>query len=258
MSESRRHRDSVGLDDSWPRRVAARVRRSLMKDNIKHKHSVFDRNTNDLRGWPVHDHNDVMLGAVGEVVVDPETSRVIELRLEDGTPIPLARVRRGADVLFLVAPEPSDAPPQASRGPVESQVPEPRGTTDDDVRVQLVTEDLDVGKRRVDAGGIHLETRVVAEPVVRDVALRAERVTVERTQVDRVVSAAEADRLFHDAELDIAAHSDEPVVVKRAHVVEEVVIKKTATANDRVVRDRVRKLDIDVAERDGAAKGGAR
>jgi stress response protein YsnF len=144
-------------------------------------------------------------------------------------------------------------PPPATRGPVESQIPRP--ANDDDVRVQVVTEDLDVGKRHVDASGVHLETHVVAEPVVRDVALRAERVTVERTLVDRVISTADADRLFHDAELEIAAHSDVPVVDKRAHVVEEVVIKRISATQDRVVHDHVRRMDVDVGE---LAKGDGR
>ncbi|HEY1817254.1 MAG TPA: YsnF/AvaK domain-containing protein [Kofleriaceae bacterium] len=144
-------------------------------------------------------------------------------------------------------------PPPATRGPVESQIP-PR-SADDDVRVQVVTEDLDVGKRRVETGGVHLETTVVAEPVVRDLALCDERITVERTHVDRVISAADADRLFHDVELEIAAHRDEPVVEKHARVVEEVVIKRLSTTQDRVVHDHVRRMDVDV---DDLAKRGAR
>ncbi len=225
-----------------------------MKDDIKHMHWVFDHNDDDVRGWPVHDHNDVLLGTVSEVLVDPQTSYVTEIRLSDGQRVAAERVQRGERVLFVLAPS-----TMARRAPAVDK-PKPTGDAlaSDDLLVELVMEELDIGKRRYDAGGVHVETHIVSEPIVQDVRLKDEHVSVERTKVDRVMSPADADRLFRDAGFEMLATSEVPVVKKQAHVVEELVIKKAEVSRNETVRDTVRRMDAAVTELRADAKGGVR
>jgi stress response protein YsnF len=233
------------------------VRRNPMKDDIKHMHWVFDHNDDDVRGWPVHDHNDVLLGTVSELLVDPETSYVTEIQLSDGRRITAERVQRGDRVLFVTAPSTTTrrAAPAAA---IEKPKPAAAALAPDDVLVELVVEDLEVGKRRYDAGGVHVETHIVSEPIVQDIHLKEEHVSVERTKVDRVMSAAEADRLFRDAGFEMSAKAEVPVVKKQAHVVEELVIKKAELSRDEIVRGTVRHMETAVTELRTDAKGGVR
>jgi uncharacterized protein (TIGR02271 family) len=230
-----------------------------MKDDIKHMHWVFDHNDDDIRGWPVHDHNDVLLGTVSEVLVDPQTSFVTEIRLSDGQLVAAERVQRGERVLFVIAPPAAAAAAPARRvAPAAAAVEQPKPAGSDDVLLELVLEELEVGKRRYDAGGVHVETHIVSEPIVQDVHLKDEHVVVERTKVDRVMSRAEADRLFRDAGFEMTAKAEVPIVKKRAHVVEELVIKKIDMTHDEIVRDTVRHMEPTITELRPESKGGAR
>jgi uncharacterized protein (TIGR02271 family) len=230
-----------------------------MKDDIKHMHWVFDHNDDDIRGWPVHDHNDVLLGTVSEVLVDPQTSFVTEIRLSDGQLVAAERVQRGERVLFVIAPTAAAAAAPARRvAPAAAAVEQPKPAGSDDVLLELVLEELEVGKRRYDAGGVHVETHIVSEPIVQDVHLKDEHVVVERTKVDRVMSRAEADRLFRDAGFEMTAKAEVPIVKKRAHVVEELVIKKIDMTHDEIVRDTVRHMEPTITELRPESKGGAR
>jgi hypothetical protein len=57
--------------------------------------------------------------------------------------------------------------------------------------IPVVQEELQVGKRQVEAGGVRIYTRVTEKPVEEKVRLREEHVDVERRPVDRPLSAAD-------------------------------------------------------------------
>ena len=145
----------------------------------------------------------------------------------------------------LPAPEPQPqlAPAPAMKNPAQ------RARDDrDDLLLQLLDEELAVNKRRVRAGGVHVETHVVAEPVSEEVRLRDEHVTIERTRVDRDLDAAEVARFFHDEDIEMSARSELPVVEKTARVTEEVVLKRRADDHDEQIRDTVRHMDAQVTQ----------
>ena len=58
-----------------------------------------------------------------------------------------------------------------------------------EARIPVIEEELRVGKREVEGGGVRVRTRVVERPVEEAVRLREERVNVERRPVNRPVSA---------------------------------------------------------------------
>jgi uncharacterized protein (TIGR02271 family) len=113
--------------------------------------------------------------------------------------------------------------------------------------IPVVEEELQVGKRAVRRGGVRIYTRTVERPVEEQVNLREERVNVERRPADRPVTDAETSTL-RDQTIEVTETTEEPVVNKRARVVEEVVVGKEARTRTETVRDTVRKQEVDVEQ----------
>jgi uncharacterized protein (TIGR02271 family) len=114
-----------------------------------------------------------------------------------------------------------------------------------DTVLPVIVEELVIGKREVGAGGVRATTRVTETPVEEEVTLREEHVDVERRTVDRPVGSADA-TAFQDRTVEVVATSEEPVITKRARVIEEIVITKSAESRTETVRDTVRRTDVDV------------
>lgn len=121
----------------------------------------------------------------------------------------------------------------------------------DQAVIPVVEEELAVGKREVQRGGVRVYTHVTERPVEENVNLHEEHVTVDRRPVDRPVTGADVDNL-RDQSFELRETAEEAVVSKDARVVEEVVVGKQATDRTETVRDSVRRTDVDVEELDGA------
>lgn len=80
--------------------------------------------------------------------------------------------------------------------------------------------------------------------------LREERVNVQRRPVDRPASETDL-QSFKEGTFDVKATSKEPVVEKRARVVEEVLVDKDVQERTQTVRDTVRRKDVDGEQVDG-------
>jgi len=118
-------------------------------------------------------------------------------------------------------------------------------TADATGAIPIIEENLNVGKRVVETGGVRLRSRIVERPVEESVRLRVEHVHVERNPVNR--PATEADlNAFREGTIEATEHAEVPVVGKTARVVEEVRLDKDVTERDEVVRDTVRRTDVDV------------
>ena len=115
-----------------------------------------------------------------------------------------------------------------------------------EVTLPVVQEELQVGKREVQRGGVHVVTHVTETPVQESVRLREEHVTVQRHAVDRAVTPA--DSAFKEGTFEVRQHAEVAVVSKEARVVEEVVIGKTVTEHTETVRDTVRRTDVVVED----------
>jgi len=122
-----------------------------------------------------------------------------------------------------------------------------RGMDDKEVRIPVVEEDISVGKREVERGHVRIYSRVTEHPVEEEVRLREERVTVERRPVDRPATDADFAAAGKDV-IEMTETAEEPVVSKRARVVEEVVVHKEATERTETVRGTERHTDVDVQQ----------
>ena len=143
----------------------------------------------------------------------------------------------------------------------DGSIPEPQ-TTDrpnfqprsngSEVALPVVEEELQVGKRALERGGLRVHNRIIETPVEQVVHLREEHVTVERRQVDRPVSDADLSA-FKEATIEIVETVEEPVVTKRARVVEEIIINKNVEERAETIRDSVRRTNVEI-EQLGTAK----
>lgn len=114
--------------------------------------------------------------------------------------------------------------------------------------VPVTAEELVVGKRNVEQGGVRVYSRVIERPVQQTVELEQERVDVERRPASRPASGD----AFREQSFEMRERAEEPVVEKRARVVEEVKVGKKRSKAARTVSDTVRKMDVEV-ERVGAS-----
>jgi uncharacterized protein (TIGR02271 family) len=116
-----------------------------------------------------------------------------------------------------------------------------------EIRVPVTEEELAVGKRPVQRGGVRIYRRVEETPVQEQVQLREEHVTVDRRPVDRPVTAGDQE-LFQERTYEVREMAEEPVVAKQARVAEEVVIRKDVDTRTETVNDTVRRTDVDVQQ----------
>jgi uncharacterized protein (TIGR02271 family) len=117
-----------------------------------------------------------------------------------------------------------------------------------EVAIPVVEEELRVGTREVETGGVRVETRVEETPVQEQVTLRDEQVRVERRAVDQPVDATTIADAFREGTFEVRERDEEAVVDKQARVVEEVVINKDVDQRTETIQDTVRRTDVDVEE----------
>ena len=116
--------------------------------------------------------------------------------------------------------------------------------------LDVVQEELKVGKRRLDKGGVRVIQRVSERPVREVVRLREERAVVERRPVDRPAQPGDMNA-FREGTMEVREMAEEPVVAKTARVVEEVRVGKQVQEREETIEDRVRRKDVDVERMGG-------
>ncbi len=121
------------------------------------------------------------------------------------------------------------------------------GTSGTEEAIPVVQEELLVGKREVNRGGVRVRSYVVETPVQESVRLREEHVEVERRAVDLPLSAAEGDA-FRERTIEMTETAEEAVVAKDARVVEEVVIRKDVGERTETIADTVRSTEVEVED----------
>ncbi len=130
------------------------------------------------------------------------------------------------------------------------------GTSGGEERIPIVEERVNIGKRQTGHGRVRIRSYVVETPVQEQVALREERVQVERRPVDR--PAAAGDDAFRERTIEATESGEEAVVSKEARVKEELVIRKTAEEQTQTVQDTVRRTEVEVQDerQAGTSTGG--
>lgn len=115
----------------------------------------------------------------------------------------------------------------------------------EDTVMPVVQEELHVGKRSVQGGGVRVVKRITETPVSEDVTLRKEHASFVRRPVDRAATESDFDN-FKEGTVEVLENSEVAVVGKSARIVEEVVVRKDVTERSETVSDTVRRTDVDV------------
>lgn len=126
------------------------------------------------------------------------------------------------------------------------------GDLNRDGTIDVVEERMVIAKREAELGRVRVRSYVRETPVEESVNLREEHVSVERRPVDR--AATEAD--FRDQTIEAREFAEEAVVNKEARVVEEVALRKDVQDREEVVRDTLRKTEVEIEDDRTAASLG--
>lgn len=199
----------------------------------------------DCRGWPVVDAAGNRIGTVSEMLVDTDADRVTSLVLDRGDTIPAGSVSLRNGTVHARADRTATTATTATT-PATGTAARPATTVEGgkDVVVPVIEEEIRVGKRQVAGGSARVTTKVEEKPVHEKVHLRDEQVHVERHPADRAVAS---DReAFKERSFEVNTRSEEPVVDKRARVVEEVIVGKEVRDREAVIDDKLRRTDVDV------------
>jgi uncharacterized protein (TIGR02271 family) len=225
-----------------------------------------------MRGAPVYDIDGEKIGAVEEIFYDQETNEPEWLGIGTGffgtkrVLVPIAGASSTADGITVQysKEQVKDSPDidsdeigqeteqelysyygiEYSERRSETGLPEEgrgrRGT--EETGVTRHEEELAVGKREAEAGGVRLRKWVETEPAQVDVDLKRETARVTRERVDQPVSGAE----IGEEEVEVPLRAEEAVAEKRTVAKEHVGIEKDIDMKTETVGDEVRKERVEV------------
>ncbi|HEX7021566.1 MAG TPA: YsnF/AvaK domain-containing protein [Trueperaceae bacterium] len=118
-----------------------------------------------------------------------------------------------------------------------------------ELNIPVVEEEVRVGKREVERGGVRVRTYVTETPFEENVELRDETIHVDRQPVDRPASEADMNA-FREGSYEFTETDEEAIVEKRPHVVEEVHVGKDVQERTETVRGTTQRKDVEVEQVD--------
>lgn len=190
------------------------------------------------------------IGAIDGLKIKPEDADTYRDALRGGGVLLVAEVPDGQDsqrIVDLLTGTTASAtgdkdPPLGSEGRVIEEA-----------RIPNVEEELRIGKRIVERGGVRVHSFVRETEAEKDVVLRDEHLGVESRPSERRLTEAEVASagLLKDRVIEVSEMREEPVVTKSAVVREEVVLKKGVSERVETIRDTVRHTEIEVEELPG-------
>ncbi|MFD2514984.1 YsnF/AvaK domain-containing protein [Pontibacter locisalis] len=134
---------------------------------------------------------------------------------------------------------------ERTSGPVTGKETTGRDTASTGTTIPVIEEEMQVGKRSMETGGVRVRSRIIERPVEEHLRLREEHVRVERRPVDRPATDRDINS-FKEGDIEMKEHAEVPIVNKEARVVEEVNVSKGVEEHEENIRDTVRKTDVEV------------
>jgi uncharacterized protein (TIGR02271 family) len=215
----------------------------------------------EMRGAPVYDNAGEKIGKVEEIFYDHESRRPEWIGIGTGffgtkrvlVPVEGAQLAEdGLRVAFSkdhVKDSPDIDEDEISQE-CESELtqyyglaqPQRTVSSDADQAMTRSEEEIEVGKRDVDAGSARLRKWVETEPVELDVELHREVAHVTREPLNRPVG----DHDFTEEEVEVPLHQEKPIVKKQAVAKERIGLEKDVETETQTVRDELRKERVDV------------
>jgi uncharacterized protein (TIGR02271 family) len=130
-----------------------------------------------------------------------------------------------------------------------SPLPSPQRTTgagrgQEEATIPLTEEQIKVGKRQVEVGGVRLRKIVRTETVNQPIQVQREEIAIERVPAGQATQRGEG--AFQQENIYIPLRREEPVIAKEQRVREEVRVRKNVQTEQQNVSEQVRKEDIEV------------
>lgn len=147
-------------------------------------------------------------------------------------------------------PPPPPVPVPVKTEPIRTAVRGHDFGADEERRIPILREELRVGKREVERGGVQVSVHVKETPVSEKINLREEHIEVERHLMDRAPRSTET--FFRDGEqFQFDEYAEEPYVTKDVRVVEEVVVHKRVSGHEETISDTLRATEVDIEKNRG-------
>jgi len=215
----------------------------------------------EMRGAPVYDNAGEKIGKVEEIFYDHESRRPEWIGIGTrffGTKrvlVPVEGAQLAEDGLRVAfskdhVKDSPDIDEDEISQECESELtqyyglaqPQRSVSSDADQAMTRSEEEIEVGKRDVDAGSARLRKWVETEPVELDVELHREVAHVTREPLNRPVG----DHDFTEEEVEVPLHQEKPIVKKQAVAKERIGLEKDVETETQTVRDELRKERVDV------------
>jgi uncharacterized protein (TIGR02271 family) len=220
---------------------------------------------NEARGASVYDAQGEEIGAVEEIFYDVRSNQPEWVGIGTGffgtkrVLVPLEGAELRDDALYVAYPKEQvkDSPDidsdeiseeteqelytyyQLSARAPGKQRGKGRGRSKQEVT--RAEEELQVGKRPVETGGVRLKKWVETEPVGVDVELQQETARVTRESIDQPVDAE-----LGEEEIEVPLRGEEAVAQKQVVAKERVGVEKDVETETKTVTDQVRKERVEV------------
>lgn len=110
--------------------------------------------------------------------------------------------------------------------------------------LRLAEERLDIGKRLVSEGSTRVRRYTVTDQVSANVSLHEQHAEIFRRPIDNLVSTDDVD--WEEKTIEVAETHEQPVINKKAHIKEEVVVRKDQSEHVEKVTDSVRRQELDI------------
>jgi len=120
-------------------------------------------------------------------------------------------------------------------------------TAQTDTNIPLKEEELKIGKREVEYGGVRLRKIVRTETVNQPVELSREEIVIERVPVSGESQPGSVGTTFEDEkEIYIPLRREEPVIEKTTRTREEVHVGKRRETEQENVKEELRREDVEI------------
>jgi stress response protein YsnF len=207
-----------------------------------------------LFGRDLEHHEAAVLGRSlkeGSVIVSvrvPETeaSKVLTL-LDTHKPVDIVDRAKADDFRGATAGMPAPAGMAAPAGIATMAA---ASKMSDEEMLRVAEEQIDVGKRIVEAGHTRVRRFVVDKPVEAKISLHEEHAEVIRRAISDPAYLKDID--WSEKTIDVTETAEEPVVNKTVRFTEEIVVRRQGSDSMRTVHDTVRSQRVEVDHLVGA------
>jgi uncharacterized protein (TIGR02271 family) len=137
----------------------------------------------------------------------------------------------------------------------QHETPAKGHTGQEHAEIPLAEEELKIGKREVEAGGVRLRKIVKTEVVNQPVELKREEIVIERVPASEEAQKTRGE-VFNEDDIYIPLRREEAVVEKETRVKEVVRARKQNKSDRREISENVRKEDVEIESTGEARRTG--